>query len=156
MVTNLEPARITFNPYSRWPNWWGGGQHPGNSPPIIPTPPYLQTMGAVAPQTFAPQWATPAFAPMQAAPQEIEVQMLGTFLREQARDLIRKIYDQLDAHRDQSDGYADCIALLVQAVQFFGAGEYGHAFTLGYEAWKSGVAKGLSLQGDVPSAPAQP
>lgn len=156
MATNLEPARLAFNPHGRWPDWWGGGRHPGASPPIMP-PSYFQTMGAVAPQTFAPQWAgAPAFAPMQAAPQEIEVQMLGTFLREQTRDLIRKIYDQLDAHREQSDQYADCIALLTQTVQFFGAGEYGHAFTLAYEAWKSGVARGLSLQEPVPPAPAQP
>jgi hypothetical protein len=148
MLTNLEPMRLG---YPQAP-WWTEDYRRFMSPPIVPPRTGFQPLQA-APQMLPPTWiGAPTMAPMQATPADVEAQMLGGFLREQAGDVIRKIFNQLDAHAEQSAQYADCIALLGQAVQQFTAGEYGNAFSLAYEAWKSGVAGGLPLQSEIPAA----
>jgi len=85
----------------------------------------------VGPQsTGAPSGMTAPTPPGTPAPSDAELQFLDTILRDQVADLIQ----QLRRYANQYSRVGDCVPLVSQAVDEFGARQYARALSTGYRA----------------------
>jgi hypothetical protein len=73
--------------------------------------------------------------PFQASP-ELETQAFNRFMETQSSDLVRKLYDYLSMHSPQHSELGECISLVGQAAQSFGARDYAQAFAQAYQAYR--------------------
>jgi hypothetical protein len=82
-----------------------------------------------------PFQAVPGTVPVQGTP-NVELQAMNSFMQEATSGLIRKLHDYLDKYSQQYSQLADCAQLVRQAVEAYGARDYGRAFTQLYQAYR--------------------
>lgn len=67
----------------------------------------------------------------------LELSTLNAFLRQPTSDLIRRLYDYLNANGQQYTALINITPVVAQAAQLYGAGDYVNAFNITYQAYRS-------------------
>jgi hypothetical protein len=107
-------------------------------PMAIPTGGLAMPVGRFAPMEAAAATAVshPVLAPYQNTP-DVEARAAHEFTQGASADLIRKLYQYLEANAPQHPQLAECIPLVARAAELYGARDYPTALSQAYQAYRA-------------------
>ena len=82
------------------------------------------------------QLGQPVLAPYQTTP-DVEVRAATDFMQDASADLIRKLYQYLEANGEQHPQLADVMSMVQRAAELFGAHDYTGAFSQAYQGYRA-------------------